>query len=159
NTTEWYMSLFPDIQPSLFSGEASTLYLTIEDTEEYIKMYLPNVKLIVLVRNPVDMIESLYFYFGYDVGNENGFIKFFNERHEKDTGVYVKYLKRYREYFDENQLRVINSEKFFHNPKQILLELGDYIGLRSNGWIFPDEFPIIYQRSNKSIFRSFSFFI
>lgn len=62
NTTDWYMSLFPSIQPPKFTGEASTSYFTSYLAPQRLSTILPNIKLILLLRNPIDRFESHFFF-------------------------------------------------------------------------------------------------
>lgn len=59
-STESYLSMFRDAPVGAIIGEASTWYLYSEDAVENIMNFNPVAKCIVLLRNPVDMAQSLH---------------------------------------------------------------------------------------------------
>jgi len=63
NGLDWYLSQFPTItdSPSFITGEASPSYFFMPDVPERIYEIAPNIKLIVLLRNPVDRSISAYY--------------------------------------------------------------------------------------------------
>ena len=54
NDIEWYLDQFPVKESHQITGEASPIYIFDPTTPELVHHYFPNVKLIVLLRNPVD---------------------------------------------------------------------------------------------------------
>lgn len=59
-STESYLSLFRDAPVDTVIGEASTWYLYSDDAVKSIMSFNPRAKCIVLLRNPVDMAQSLH---------------------------------------------------------------------------------------------------
>ena len=57
---EWYEKLFAKCCQKRALGEASTAYMYAKDAAGLIKKTLPEVKLIFLLRNPVDRLYSNY---------------------------------------------------------------------------------------------------
>lgn len=57
---DWYRSLFPVNQKNFITGEASPNYIFHLHTPQKISTLVPSVKLIVLLRNPVDRAYSHY---------------------------------------------------------------------------------------------------
>jgi len=60
---DWYLAHFPPINKgeSLITGEASTEYLDSSEAPQRIFQKFPNIKLIILLRNPVDRAISSYY--------------------------------------------------------------------------------------------------
>jgi hypothetical protein len=63
---DWYLAQFPSAQPNKVRGEFSPTYMADPDSAKLIRDTFPNIKLIVSLRNPVDMIYSLYWWQVYN---------------------------------------------------------------------------------------------
>ena len=59
-TLEKYLSLFLDVSNAERIGEASTYYLYSKVAASEIKSFCPDAKIMIMLRNPVDMMYSLY---------------------------------------------------------------------------------------------------
>ena len=55
-----YLALFDEAQDAACIGEASVFYLYSEDAADKIRQRIPDAKIIAMLRNPVEMIYSLY---------------------------------------------------------------------------------------------------
>ena len=80
NTIDEYEKLFAGVTDEVAIGEASTLYLYSPEAPAKIKQYIPQVKLIAILRNPIDRAYSGYCHLvrdGYesnradDIGNSS----------------------------------------------------------------------------------------
>src|SRR4030042_1685397 len=60
---DWYINQFPPPRTGLVRGEFSVSYMADPVACERIKRVYPYVKIISILRNPVDMIYSLHSYF------------------------------------------------------------------------------------------------
>jgi len=72
--TTWseYLSLFETVKPQhKIIGEASVHYLCSELALSKIYQYNPNAKIIVMLRNPVDLVYSYHSQLLYNIGDEN----------------------------------------------------------------------------------------
>jgi hypothetical protein len=58
----WYLKQFPDPEIGKIRGEFTTLYLTDTDAAKRIKEFNPNVKIIAILRNPINMINSTHWF-------------------------------------------------------------------------------------------------
>lgn len=71
----WYQKFFSYCNPENIKGEISNLYIAYPEVRERIRKDLPDVKLIICLRNPYDKIKS-----GYNFERRKGVIKTgFNE--------------------------------------------------------------------------------
>ena len=66
---ERYLKLFRDARDEKRIGESSPWYLASESAAEEIHAFDPNAKIIIMLRNPVDMMYSMWSQFRYS-GNE-----------------------------------------------------------------------------------------
>ena len=113
----------------------------------------PNIKFIVLLRNPIDRAYSQYNFVKYSdrtpakddlsfeeaIDRENARVKItdsedfdYNYKHYSYTlkGHYFEQLKRWFEKFPRENFLIINSEDFFMNTKDILIESANFLGIK-----------------------------
>lgn len=140
-----YCSLFKDVPSEAVAFEASTSYLYMPQAPERIKHYLPNVKLIAMLRNPV---ERAYSSFLYLMRNNREPLKDFSLALEaesdriqdnwdwlyryKDVGLYSAQIERYLKLFDANQIKFFLYDDFVTMPLYILREAYLFLGLDSS---------------------------
>ncbi|WP_042357267.1 sulfotransferase domain-containing protein [Bacillus rubiinfantis] len=142
NGFDWYKSQFPPKPVNgrkVLSGEATPKYIYEENVPQLVFQHMPNVKLIVLLRNPVDRAYSHY---QMELKNqhpelicEGGDIVTFAEALERDfdgivtRGLYAEQLKRWFKLFPRNQILVLQSEQFFTEPERVLQRVFHFLGL------------------------------
>lgn len=99
-------------------------YLTIHDVKDRIQKEVPHAKLIAILRNPVERLKSAYFHY-----MNNGAMpvqplhegmtavlegkvspKYKRSRELLEFGMYAKYLRAYKEAFDENILILLHDD-------------------------------------------------
>jgi len=154
----WYRSNFQYKIQKLFStkilkkkfltGEATPTYFHHPLTAKRISEFLPNIKLIVLLRNPIDRAYSHYQMekkLGYEeltfeeaINSETSRLEGESEKMFKDlnyfsfkrqifsyvtTGFYADHLELWMKYFPKNQLLIINSQDLEKNTDKIFQEV------------------------------------
>lgn len=116
---EDYEALFSEVSIETAIGEASTNYLYYSYAAERIKKYLPGVKLIVVLRNPVERAYSAFLHRRRD-GREtcSSFEKALSLEkdriegnwsplaHYRGGGFYYEKLKHYFDLFDRQQIQI-----------------------------------------------------
>lgn len=126
---ESYSNLFQDVSDEIAIGEASTTYLSVTGTAERIKNYLPNIKLIAILRDPSERAYSSFLHLVRD-GREK-VIDFRQALQEeevrtlenwsylwryKQMGFYYQQLQRYYNLFELRQIKVYLYEDLKNNP-------------------------------------------
>ncbi len=141
---EDYQSLFEGVTDEIAIGEASPIYLYSKKAAERIKHYIPEAKLIVVLRNPVDRAFSCYTHLlreGYEklpfleaLSEENNRIKdnWAHLWHYKTAGYYYQQLKPYVDNFRTEQLRVFLYDDFVNNPQGFLREVFNFLCVDEN---------------------------
>jgi hypothetical protein len=154
----WYFAQFPEHGQAQITGEASPYYIFHPQVSQRIKKALPGVKLIVLLRNPVDRAYSHYQHqlrlgveklpFEMALQAESGRIEgeeqklhrdgdyySFNHQHfsYQARGIYVDQLKRWSDLFADEEILTIRSEDFFDNPSVVLQSVTEFLGIRNLG--------------------------
>lgn len=156
---DWYRTFFPLSNSShpgrkKITGEATPYYLFDHYVPARVAEAVPDVKLIVLLRNPIDRAYSHY-QFESRIGKERlsfaqaverEFELFSEEEarvladpeYQSDVfsrfsyvarGLYLKQLQRWRKYFSEEQFLIIKSEDFYKNTAAVLSSVFWFLGL------------------------------
>jgi hypothetical protein len=153
---EWYESHFDPVignesdQDGKITGEASPYYIFHPLVPLRVKALLPDIKLIVLLRNPVDRAISHYYHevrMGAETLSLEDAIsseeKRMKDQHEitmtgqysfnhqnfsyTSRGIYVDQLQRWFDIFPKNRFKIIKSEDFFSAPSKIISEVFDFL--------------------------------
>ena len=144
---EWYLSSFPPVpkKPKFVTGEASPLYLG-ADIEETVKSLFPNIKLIVILRNPVDRTISAYYHYVRQKREPRSLeeliasemeqinksteleLSYYGMKEDYLRGsLYVYSIKRWMNCFPKEQLLVLKSEEFFKNTQIVMNKVFDFL--------------------------------
>lgn len=160
---QWYAGHFPTTwaarravtagrEPHVF--EASGYYMYHPFAPERMASQLPKVKLVVMLRDPVERTYSAYqhelsrgfehesFERALDLETERlagevermrrdpAYESFSHRHHGYATrGEYATLLRRWFEHFPREQVHVLGSELFFSEPERTFGELSDFLGL------------------------------
>ncbi|MGD1713242.1 sulfotransferase domain-containing protein [Dapis sp. BLCC M172] len=157
-TVDWYLSQFPTIPhgKNLITGEATPDYLIDPHTPQRMFNLLPDVKLIVLLRNPIDRAVSHYHHNrGISkkreplpfrkaiekeperlniekeklISDENYRSLFHRNYSYLERGIYIEQLENWMSIFPREQFLIIKSEDFYANPNITLKEVFEFLGL------------------------------
>ena len=117
-----YNAYFP-IKTKKITGEASPNYFIDSIVPKNIKKFLPNVKILILIRNPVERAFSHYsMNISSNLETENFEKSLELEENRivdkvnrfifsyKTTGHYIEHILNWKKYFDDKQLLVINYD-------------------------------------------------
>lgn len=137
---EEYKALFAGVRGEKAVGEASVLYLYHPQAAARIRHYIPNVKLIAILRNPIDRAYSSYLHMVRD-GREpaDSFTKALDEEperirnnwahswHYQRLGYYHEQLQRYFALFPRQQIAVFTYDAFSAAPQQLLKQIFQFL--------------------------------
>jgi hypothetical protein len=137
-----YQAQFRGVTHEKAIGEISPLYLYNPKAPERIKQNIPDVKLIAILRNPVDRAFSCYLFLR---GRLTETILDFDEAllaeperidknwpwpwHYKKLGFYHEQLQRYYSLFDREQIRVYLYEDFQANNIATMQDMFGFLGV------------------------------
>ena len=159
----WYRGHFPlnaemhGSQKKKITGESSPYYIYHPLVPERVHSSLPDVKLICLLRNPIDRAVSNYNHrirLGIEdqsiqdafeaettsiageeqkIIGQNGYNSY-NHYHFSylSRGYYADQLKRWYEHFAKSDLMVIQSEKFYTDPESTFRKVTDHLGISND---------------------------
>lgn len=139
-TLEDYQAQFKDVGDETAIGEASPVYLYSSKAPERIHNYLPDAKLIVILRDPIERAYSQFLMFIRD-GREplQNFMQAVDEEdtriaqnwawgwHYLQLGLYHQQLKRYFERYPQEQIKIYLYEELKSNSAGVLKDIFDYL--------------------------------
>lgn len=129
----WYKRLFRD--NALLKCEASTSYTKYPaygEVPQRMHETIPDVKLIYIVRNPVERIHSQLHHMAIMYGKVPAVITAENiaERpHFIRLSQYHYQLSQFLKYFDLDKIRIVRFEDLLAQPVQVLRELSEFLGI------------------------------
>lgn len=127
-----YARFFEGAGDGQIVGEKSADYLAHERAAENIARYLPDIPMVVQLRNPVERAYSDYKML-YRRGTISGPPEDYLTRMDCDQprcladGLYARHLRRWMEYFDESQFRIILFEDVRQHPEATVKSVCDHI--------------------------------
>ncbi|WP_249066918.1 sulfotransferase domain-containing protein [Argonema antarcticum] len=137
---EKYRALFKDVKEQKAIGEVSPLYLYSPKAPDRIKHYIPDVKLIAILRHPADRAYSAYLWlFGQEREQIKDFAKALEAEesriqsnwewiwHYKNLGFYYPQLKRYYDRFARQQIKVYLFEDLKNNGSSLIKEISNFL--------------------------------
>lgn len=138
---EWYLQQFPPRHLDQLAGEASPYYIFHPHVPQRVYQFSPQIKLILLLRNPIDRAISHYYYYikiRYETlpleeaiaaepqrlqGElekllaDETYYSYNHQHHSYLTrGHYADQLQTWLQYFPQEQLLILKSEDLYHNP-------------------------------------------
>jgi tetratricopeptide (TPR) repeat protein len=150
---DWYLSHFPPIpKPSTFlTGEATPWYLVSFDAEKRIVSIFPDIKLIIVLRNPIFRAFSQYqmqLKLGVEqrcfhtviaseietIGNlaspsQADFNYWQSEKGCLLFSLYVYFIEKWMAVFPREQFLILQSEDFYTNPSATLTQVFEFLGV------------------------------
>jgi hypothetical protein len=166
----WYQAHFPTRfakwnRKSLLTGEATPKYLFEPAVPERVRELLPDVRLIAVLRNPVDRAYSEYHMIQHKYGDLDAFEKHIERELERAAGLpssiawrkldrsiflprincilrglYADQLLSWLDFFPREQLLILNSERLFSDPQAGVDRVFSFLGLPPHTL---DGFPIV----------------
>ena len=150
---EWYRKQFPSKRTGKITGEKAPLYLFCPGVAERVRKFYPNIKLLVILRNPIDRIFSNYRRYPIDAESFKDYldkrniewltavlkrkdIKHINrESRQKEKSVWLEFgryanqLERWFRFFDRDQFLILIFEEFVVDPEFHMNRVFDFLGL------------------------------
>ena len=149
---DWYRAHFPPIPPeaNYLTGEATPNYLENWQTAARIYREFPDVKLLVILRNPVDRTISQYYHWARIKRENRSLAEAINADLAKLTkieditaetkywkqpgnyigrGLYVEFLQKWMEVFPKEQFLILKGEELYETPTATMTQVFDFLGL------------------------------
>jgi len=149
-----YFSLFEKVKDEKIIGEASPLYLSDPQAPKLIHDTVPDAKIIISLRDPVDRLFSNYLMLVRLGWLKLSFLEElkieFRQRMNDarphltphlriEASLYSENVKRYLDIFGEKQVKIIIFEEWIHDPKTTIEEILRFLGLNPSVNYFKNE--------------------
>jgi hypothetical protein len=166
----WYRGRFPfrhRLRGGALTMDASPYYLLHPLAPERAARLLPGVKLVAILRNPIDRAFSHYQHEVRDgretlafpeaiereaerLGDEEERLRrdptYYSYNHHRHSytrrGRYLEQITRWMQHYPRSRLLVIQSERLFSEPAAVCAELYEFLGLRPHRL---EKYPVFYQ--------------
>ncbi|MGB5898720.1 MAG: tetratricopeptide repeat protein [Geitlerinemataceae cyanobacterium] len=157
---DWYLAQFPSLPQgeNFFTGEASTSYFDYPDVSKRINEFFPEMKIIILLRNPVHRAFSHYNHVKKQHPGKE--LRSFEEAIDEEInaieksnfysslkleylnkpygyleygyvvrGLYLYFLKSWLSYFSREKIFIVKSEDFYQDPEKTTSEVLNFLGV------------------------------
>ena len=135
---DWYANRFSDGQGVALRGEGSTMYTSqmqaFKDTPELMHRHLPKLKLIYIVRHPLDRIVYQWRHYRGRHPECPGFSDFMDNQKLRrlivGCSMYYQQLSRFRQFYPDEQIHCMTFEDLLSNPKKSLRSTLRFLGVK-----------------------------
>lgn len=145
-----YLSYFQNAEEKKIIGEASVWYLFSKKAAEEIKAFSPRAKIVIMLRNPVEVLPSLHsqhlFNANEEVRDFEAALALDNERRKGnqlphshdffelplylDSVLFGEQVKRYLDIFGPDNVHIILYDDFIKNTRKIVDETIEFLDLK-----------------------------
>ncbi|MEQ6167979.1 sulfotransferase [Ekhidna sp. MALMAid0563] len=150
-----YLNLFNRSHQYKAVGEASVRYFISEKAAKNIKSNIPNCKIIILIRNPIERAFSSYQMSVRDRKEHLSFLEAVNEKEKREkenwaracflrAGFYSENIKRYQTLFGEDSVLLLFTEDLNKKPQQEVKKAFKFLGVDTS---FIANTAIIHNKS------------
>jgi len=155
----WYKSFYDNLPDSTLKGEDSTTYLASNKVPPRIKNIFPDVKLIFMLRDPVERTISHYWHLVKTGRTTMKLEKMLKYKQETllQRSYYKDQILRYKSIFDDDQLKFIVFEEFIENMQGKIDEICNYLNIEEK--INIDTINTHFHKTKYPIFHRLRLFI
>lgn len=166
---EEYLEIFADAGSEKIVGEKSVWYLYSRTAAEEIKHFDSNAKILIMLRNPVEMVHSLHHQFlstgNEDVGSFDEALALVDERASGRSlpksahfpegllytrvPLYCEQVERYLRIFGKEQVQVVSFDEFARNTSETYARTLEFLGVEQG---FAPQF-VVYNKKKKPLLK------
>ncbi len=138
---EKYLQLFKNVKDEKAIGEGSTTYFWYPDSSKLIHDQIPDAKIIILLRDPVERAfshflltsrfseTSFHDVISKELKNRSG--SFLGTHYCTDPGLYSIHVKRFFDIFGKTQVKILIFEEFVKDVKPAFKEILKFLNVDS----------------------------
>lgn len=129
---DWYNAHFLNASGNQVKGEVSSSYLKFTDSAKTIFDYNPNIKLLAILRHPVERVWSQHQFLrtrGYRI-DKDLFRAIENYPELVNNSLYNQQLRPYYEYFNKDQILVLSFDELKENPSSLLSKVFTFLNVK-----------------------------
>lgn len=162
---ESYQALFAGVTDEIAIGEASTSYIHCPLCADRIKEYVPDIKLVAILRNPADRAYSNYWHYVRWGMETLGFEEAVNAEHRRLTeekypmgwgyvklGMYAESVRYFLKVFRRDQIAFHLFDDFTADPAAVVRDIYGFLGVDTS--FCPDvsrRFNVSFTSKHKEI--------
>lgn len=145
-----YLKLFLNAKNEKAIGEATPFYLVDPKSAELIHHDVPNARIIVILRDPIERAFSHYLMRKRNGIEKRSFHELIDMKLKTDpkkfnlildAGLYCEQVKRFLDVFGYSQVKILFFESFIKNPKKAVKDVLNFLQVDANP---PDDIDKIY---------------
>ncbi len=130
---EWYLSFFADVKAEKAIGELSPSYFTSPETPTRIKTLNPDMRLIFMLRHPIERVYSHYcMELRYNTVSEDIERELSLDSIIVRESLYYQQIAKYIELFPRENLKFIIYDDIKTSPEKVLVDLYNFLEVDSN---------------------------
>lgn len=137
-----YAAEFAECPLDMITGEYTPIYMFAPETAPRVRRWLPRVKLIACLRNPVERAFSHYRYALSLRGRLSLYSTFeaalANDPELVQRGMYGEQLERYYALFPPENILVLMQDDIRASPQEVLGQLYEFVGVSNPSFIPPN---------------------
>lgn len=165
-----YQELFRGAQREKARGEASAVYLYLLEAADRIKASIPDVQILVILRNPVERAYSAFLHQVRDGLEDKDFATALREEpgriaagwsplyHYRTMGYYAEQLARYYRAFGPDKMHVYLYDDLRENPLEIVQRIFNVLGVNASFVVDAEtQHNISGVPKNKLVHRMYAF--
>jgi hypothetical protein len=136
---EFYNKYFSSAADGLLKGDITPVYTEYEGIAEKIHADMPNVKIIIILRNPLDRLKSIFL----QLVRDGKFSKDFKSLLIKDNKLteftkaqfYSDTVLTYLSLFGTNQVHIAIYDDFVRKPDEYVTGIADFLLVNDDDWV------------------------
>lgn len=165
NESDDYLALFEDAHEDMITGEASTDYLSCPQAATRIKAWNPNVKIIIILRNPIDRAYSEHMSLIRKMRETKSFLQAVELEGQRikegynpyfwhvKRGLYYEAVKNYLEIFDPDNVLVLFYDKLNQSSEYTIKKIFSFLGIEAINVNTSERFNISGRPKSKLLQR------
>lgn len=131
----FYQKTFHDAGADQRIGEASTLYFHDADSAALIREAIPNARIVIVLRNPVDRVYSNYWQYiksGFDLPAMDKLVEQGGDPLEHMIGVshYPGHVRRFLDVFGSDRVLILTYEALSRDPAAVMKRILGFVGVQ-----------------------------
>ena len=169
-----YHANFPIFKGTKVTGEATPDYLFYHKTPKTVHAYNPNLKIVIMLRNPTERAYSQYTHQNYTdktkacdplsfsdairkeesryhIDENTKFYHEYKYYSYKKRGIYIEQINNWLKYFNRDQVHIIFLEELEDDFENQILLLMEFLGIKKNSRQFENK---VYNQGPKSKINS-----
>jgi len=145
-TDEWYSHVFSAAPPGTVRGEFTPFYSALNEAGiAHVKRLMPNVKLIYLIRDPVERSISSLFMSMHRNGDKRSQQETLSKKAFWDRGDYARNIPAWEKAFTPEQMIYIPFGRVKTNPLSVLRTVETALGIAKH-----DKYPFLTETVHKT---------